>query len=541
MARRMSNSPSRGTLLSRRNPAKPGMGGSNRRNTPGNQQALQQYLQKEMQGKMGNGGGGNGLWGGPKQGNASGVGGALRDLGFDAPKGGFGFNADQQTALMAELARITQGAQGRDINYDWNASKGIAGNLGLLERQLGMDAHRIAPLGASFDQRQGFANAMGFQGQLPHNSGPGGPGGGLPPDPTIPGFPGGQGHPRQSPWDRGHGGWDNPDRRDQWPHPQPGPQLPAQQVPPGPMLPAQPVPQPMPPYGYSPGNGPHQPPQQPPPYSESPGNPANGYQPPSFPGYYSPGNPHQGMPQGGQPPPQQGPMGSPPASFGPPQQYQGPPPGSQPGPSYQNPGRPVMPPFSGGASGPPGSSPGGAPYGQYDQLDWDRLNLPNWNQFTKGYYNELPNQPVYLSGAGLVEQQALMNQLRNQQAAFQGQYGQIAPQFNQGAMRIGHDYEQAHNDLEDSLSGRGIFDSSIAPQEMQLQQAGFNRQLQDLTQAGQSQVSDLYAGAGQSFDQTIQALLDLYRQEANRAAEDPHGPYPRKNQKRRNPPKGGKK
>lgn len=446
--RRVKNSPKQSTLLPRRNSSKPGMGGQNRPGTSGNP----------------------GLWGGNQQAPGN-VAQALTGLGFDAPDGGFGFDQGQQSSLMAELARIQQAMAGREMapQFDYNPNRGIAGNLGAYERQLGIDPHHIDPLGASQGQRQGFASAVGYQGQLPPMQHP------------MQGPP--QGPPQQhGGWDAGHGGWQGPNAG----QPQMGPQ---QQVPNYPQHPPQ---------WYSPGHmgggmGQQQP--QIPWYGQfghdAPPGPAGAgqYQPPQS---FSPGNPGFQNPLMQQQSQMQG----------------------------QAPPQAAMPPF-------PGASPtAGAEAAQASQgFGFQPLQLPGFSNFVQPYYGELPTQPSYLTGQGQVQQQAYMNALRNQLAGLQSQYGQVAPEYNLAGTRLGTNYGVDRERLAGNLGSHGVYGSGYADTQFNRQETDYNRQFQDLRSQAQNALGGIYSQAGSAFDQTQQALLDLYAQQARQQAANPSAPY----------------
>lgn len=485
--KKVGNTPARSTQTPRRNPSKPGMGGAN---TPKvNNSALKNYFRDNVD---------PGFWRGNQQqtpiGDNMGVAAALRALGIDngaMPKGGFGFNADQRGSIIDELQQLQGGLNGENTpNFDWNNAYGIAGNLRNWERQAGVKGG-IQPLNATQMQREQFGAAVTPPGRPVVQGGqplPGGSGGQFPTGPWDPR----NHHPGQSPpW--------NPGQPPIFSHPQAQPAYPqAGQINYGPVGPG-----PTPPQGYSPGN-PH---QGPPP------------DPTQFPGYYSPGHMHE-PPYGQQPmqgPPQQ-------AMYG----------GAQGG---------MMPPFQGTSPG--GSSPGptaatGNPQqAQMQQnprqgLGFQQLDLPNWNQFINGYYGELPQQPQYLTGAGLQQQQALMNQLRNNLSGLGSVYGQVAPQYNMAGQRLQTNYGIDREALGGSLANRGIFEGGLADTQFQRQLGDYNRQLQDLNSAAQGQVSDIYSQAGGQFDDVIAQLLALYSQQAQQQAQSGSAPY---EAKKRKPPK----
>lgn len=286
--------------------------------------------------------------------------------------------------------------------------------------------------------------------------------------------------------------------------------------------------------------------QQPPPGSNPPANPHDPANANQFPGYYSPGNPHQPAPPadpnqfpGYYSPgnPHQGVGGAPPGYAAPAPQQAAP-------QGYAPQQQGVMPPFAQAA--PTQASPMGmggdttpATYGPTQQLAFQPLQLPNWNQFAQGGYSELPQAPPGLTGQAFTQEQAYMNQLRNGLAGLQGQYGQIAPQVNQQALQMQNDYGLAHQQAAEDLASRGIFDSGVARDTFQTQQADANRQLQALLQAGQGQVSDLYGQAGGLFDQTNQNLLDLFAQDTANQAANPNAPY--QSHKKKPTPKRKKK
>lgn len=511
--RKVSNTPSRNTLLPRRNPAVPGMGGST----------------GFWRGLPGSGGEGDGNYPMPRR-RPTGDGRGPRPtpgqtppifdrsqmqqvpgirhmleqmgLGGGVPEGpaGFGFNTQQRIGIGDELARIqaylanhpydprTHGQGPPQLHIGPNAGVGQA--LQQWEQQIGMHPGNVGTFGAGQHQQDMFRQALGWN-PPPIGSGGGGQGG---PGPQH------MGQAQQVPY----------------------PQLQAQQVP---------VPQQIPPYGQL---G----------HDAQRGGPPMPADPTQFPGYYSPGHRDHGPPQ--QPPqiPWYGQLGhdAPPGPYGPPP-MQGPPmqpPGMQ-SPAYMNPAMAAaqagaMPPFVPGGTDPAAAAAGGGrdPWA----LDFQQAQLPSWNPAVQAMYGQIPGQPQYLSGAGLASQQGYMNQLRQGLAGLQGQYGQIAPEYNLGGRRIVNDYNQAHASLAESLAARGIYGSGITGQDFTQQQADYNRQLQDLQRAAQQQATGVFGQASDLFGATEGNLYDLYRQEALAAAQNPYtptgkGPMPRRKPKKK--------
>ena len=511
--RRIKNSPSRSTLLPRRNAARPGMGGSNGlpkingqgggfwQGLPGsggeNDGGLSHRLkvlmsEKAAEAQGGGGQGGNGNY-------VPGIGSILHKMGLGTGGGlgtGFGFDQQQKLIVGQELQRIREYMAQHQLEHNakdqlhFQPGMGIGGTLASWERQLGMPVDQVGQIGATQDQQDMFRKALQFQ-----NNGWGGGGGGWG------GGGGGGGHNGGG----GNGGGG------------PGPQdSPGNKHQAG-MMPYQPPPQ-----YYSPGN-PHDPAQG---FS---GQPAQSPQQAAMAqAYGAPTSPVQagagfGMPPG-MPPPQYQP---PPQAMGVPQ-YGAPAQMAPPGPPQG-----LMPPFAQGSSG--AGTPGGdttpATYGPTQQLQFQTPQLPGWNQFTHGYYGELPQQPGFLTGAGETQWQAIMNQVRNGMAGLQGQYGQIQPQLAQQGLRMQNDYAQAHEATAEDLAARGIFDSGAARETFQQQQAQANRSIQDLLAAGQGQVGDLYGQAGNLFDTAQAELLNLIQQQAAQQATAANAPYHRNNKK----------
>jgi hypothetical protein len=261
---------------------------------------------------------------------------------------------------------------------------------------------------------------------------------------------------------------------------------------------------PPPPQGYSPGyHNPNQPQFQPPPQSYSPG-----YQNPNLVQQPQQPAPQQQMaPQGGMPP------------------FQGASPG-QAGPQGPSP--------TAGQAGPQGGPQG------TDRFGFQPLQLPGWQSFINGYNQEMPQQPTYLTGEGLAQWQGYESALQNQLAGLQAQYGRLAPEYNQQGQRLMTNYDTERGQLGGNLAQSGIFNSGVAQQAFQNQQTDYNRQFQDLQSAAQDQLGGYYSQAGSAFDQTMQQLLALERQQAGQQAQNPNAPYQQPRPKKPTPKRNKK-
>jgi hypothetical protein len=126
-----------------------------------------------------------------------------------------------------------------------------------------------------------------------------------------------------------------------------------------------------------------------------------------------------------------------------------------------------------------------------------------------------------LTGAGEQGNRILEDQLQAALAQITGQRGLVQPGVDLALARLGTDQGIAQANLDESLVGRGIYDSGIRTTDTQELSTQFGRGRQDLALGAAQQYADLDAQAAEAYGEFMRQLQELRLNLASDLAENP--------------------